>query len=143
MSFKDVYVFANQNPACFIGTVEGEKPRVRGFLMWFADEGGFYFHTSANKRIFQQLKQNPNIEACFYNPEQQPTGKMLRVCGKADFVSDLNLKSRLLEERPFLKAIVSGADDPSLVIFRIHSGQAHFWTMENNTREDQIEIINF
>jgi pyridoxamine 5'-phosphate oxidase len=50
----------------------------------------------------------------------------------------------LLEERPFLKAIgVGKPDDPMLAVFKIYTGEAHFWTMENNMREAQVERVKF
>lgn len=36
MSFQDCIKFANENPASYIATTEGDQPRVRAFLMWFA-----------------------------------------------------------------------------------------------------------
>ena len=60
------------------------------------------------------------------------------------FLDDLKLKARLFEERPFLKAIGTGKpDDPMLAVFKIYTGEAHFWTMESNMRESEIEKIKF
>jgi len=113
--------------------------------MWFADEKGFYFHTAASKDVCKQLKNNPKVEVCFYAPEDLPNvGKMMRVAGEVEFLNDIALKARILEERPFLKAIAAGgAEDPLLVIFQVYTGEAHFWTMENNMRESEIERIKF
>jgi len=144
MDLRDVIEFANKNQVCYVATNEGDQPRVRGFLMWFADETGFYYHTGVPKRVYSQLVNNPKVEVCFFAQEAaEPAGKMLRVTGKVEFVDDTNLKKRLVEERPFLKAIVSGDNDPNLVIFRIYSGEARFWTMENNMREDEVEVVYF
>jgi uncharacterized pyridoxamine 5'-phosphate oxidase family protein len=68
---------------------------------------------------------------------------MMRVTGKVEFVDDARLKARLLEERPFLKAIVKGPSDPMLAVFRIHEGEAHFWSMADNLREADIHRIRF
>ena len=38
----------------------------------------------------------------------------------------------LLNEMPFLRAGVSGPDDPRLVVFRIAKGECAFWTMGDN-----------
>ncbi len=54
MDFRDCLKFASDNPVSFIATQDREMPRVRAFLMWFADESGFYYH-------------NPNVEVCFYH----------------------------------------------------------------------------
>lgn len=143
MNFKDCIEFANKYPVCYLATVEGDQPRVRGFMMWYADENGFYFHTGTSKNVCRQLKKNPNIEVCFFAPDPN-VGKMMRVTGKARFLDDINLKARLLEERPFLKAIgIAKPDDPLLAVFQIYSGEARFWTMENNMRESEIKGIRF
>ncbi len=145
MNFKDCIEFTNKNPVCYLATVEGDQPRVRGFMMWYADENGFYFHTGTSKNVCKQLKKNPKIEVCFFAPAPPPNvGKMMRVTGKARFLDDIALKTRLLEERPFLKAIGIGKpDDPLLAVFQIYSGEARFWTMENNMRESEIKGIKF
>lgn len=145
MNFKDCVDFANKNPVAYIATMDGDQPRVRAFLMWFANEEGFYFHTGSPKPICNQLKKNPKVELCFYAPEPPPNiGKMMRVAGRSEFVNDLKLKARLLEERPFLKAMgMNTPDDPMLVVFRIHNGEAYFWTMETNMDPTKAERVKF
>ena len=68
-------------------------------------------------------------------------GTMLRIAGKAEFVNDLALREKVLNDRPFLKSFGLTVESPGLVIFRIAHGQAHFWTMENNLKPK--EIIEF
>ncbi len=145
MDLKDCIEFANKNPVCYLATVDGDQPRVRGFLLWYADENGFYFHTGTTKKVCKQLKKNPKIEVCFQAPSQnQAELKMMRLEGKVKFLDDLALKARLLEERPFLKVIGTGKpDDPLFAVFQIYTGEAHFWKMENNMRESEIEKIRF
>lgn len=144
MSLKEAIDFANSNPACYVGTCEGEQPRVRGFLMWFANETGFYFHTGTMKQVYRQMQSNPNVEICFFAQEpEEPAGKMLRVAGKVEFVDDIKLKEKLLKERPFLQAICADPADPGLVVFRVYTGEAYFWTMGNNTRENEVEHVKF
>lgn len=145
MELKDCIEFANKNPVSYIATVDGDQPRVRGFLLWYADESGFYFHTGTTKNVYKQLKKNPKLEACFFAPAPPPqVGKMMRVAGKVKFVDDISLKTRLLEERPFLKAIgIDRPENPLLAVFQIYTGVAYFWTMENNMREDESERVRF
>jgi len=59
--------------------------------MWYVDESGFYFHTSAMKPVYSQLKQNPKVELCFYHPKDTG-GVMMRVAGAVEFLSDVALK---------------------------------------------------
>ena len=145
MSIQDIYSLANEIQACFLSTVDGDEPRVRGFLMWYADETGFYFHTGGTKDVCRQLKKNPNIEVCFYkNHEDMMQSKMLRVRGKVEFLEDRDKKVRLMEERPFLKEVTKGDPaDPMLQLFRITDGEAHVWTMMDNLNEAEIPRYRF
>ena len=132
MNFEDCIKFANENPVCYIATVdENGQPRVRGFLMWRADKTGFYFNTGTTKDFYRQLQANPKIEICFFNQKNEG-GVMMRVTGEAEYVDDMALRKRLVEEREFLKAWGYTADDPKLVLFRLAKGEACFWTMETN-----------
>ena len=131
MEFKDCIKFANENPSSFIATVEGDQPRVRGFWMWFADETGFYYHTGAPKPVCSQLKKNPKIEICFYHAADDG-GVMMRVAGQVEFLDDMKLRERLIDERQFLKAWGYSAESKELAIFRIAKGEAYFWTMKTN-----------
>lgn len=131
MEFKDCIKFANENKTSYLATVESDQPRVRGFLMWFADESGFYFHTGAMKPVYSQLKQNPKVEACFYHPTEDG-GVMMRVEGTVEFLNDTKLRGKLVEERQFLKSWGYTAETEDLIIFRIAKGEAYFWTMKTN-----------
>ena len=145
MELRNYIEFANKNPSCFIATAEGDQPRVRGFLAWFADESGFYFHTGSTKNVCRQLKKNPKIEVCFMAPSRDPAEMtMMRLAGKVKFIDDIKLKARLLEERPFLKEMgIIKPDDPLLAVFKVYTGEVHFWKMENNMRESEIERVKF
>lgn len=140
MNISDCIKFTNENPVCYLATVENDQPRVRAIGFWFADETGFYFQTSSVKEIPNQLKKNPKIEAAFYHHEGI-IGTMLRIAGKVEFIYDAKLKAKALTDRPFLKNFGLTIDSPGLVLFRIAHGQAHFWTMENNL--EPKEIIEF
>jgi len=140
MNIQDCIKFSNENPICYLATADGDQPRVRALGFWFADETGFYFQTGSVKEFPKQLQKNPNTEACFYRHEGM-IGTMLRISGKVEFLDDIKLKERVLNERPFLKNFGLTVSSPGLIIFRITHGQAHFWTMENNLKPK--EIIKF
>lgn len=144
MNFQDCIEFANQCRTVYIATVEGEQPRVRPMAMQFADERGFYFQTENVKAFYRQTQANKKVELCFHSTEGGGLGKVMRVSGEIEFVDDLELKSRLLQERPFFKALgIKGPDDPLFVLYRIARGEAFFWTMANNMKESEIERIKF
>jgi len=137
MTLQDCIRFTNENPVCYLATVENDQPRVRTLGFWFADETGFYFQTSSLKEIPRQLTFNPNVEACFYHHESM-IGTMLRISGKAEFVNELKYREKALADRPFLKNMGLTVDSPNLALFRIAHGKAHFWTIENNLKPKTI-----
>ncbi len=144
MDLDECIRFANENPVTYVATMDGDQPRVRAFRMWFADRTGFYYHTGRPKDVCRQLEKNPRLELCFFSPSQPPAGRMMRVTGKVEFLDDLVLRTRLLEERPFLKAIVTnGPSDPILAVFRVPHGESYFWTMELNMREHEAPRVKF
>ncbi|HTX61042.1 MAG TPA: pyridoxamine 5'-phosphate oxidase family protein [Methanobacterium sp.] len=132
MEFKDCIKFANEIPVCYLATVDGNQPRVRALGFWFADETGFYFQIGSVKDMYKQLKENNKVEACFWQPNEESTGIMMRVAGEVEFIEDLALKRKVIEDRPFLKEFGLTVDHPELIIFRIFRGEAYFWTMETN-----------
>jgi len=140
MDYRDCIKFANENPICWVATVDNNKPKVRGLAMWFADESGFYFQTGSIKAIYNQLKSNSNIELCFYKPGDK-SGIMLRIAGEAELLDDINLKNRVIKDRPFLKDLGLSPESPNLIIFRVQKGEAYFWNWENNLKAK--EIIKF
>ncbi len=140
MTLQDCIKFTNENPICYLATVEKDQPRVRALAFWFADESGFYFQTGAMKQFYHQLQENPKTEVCFFNSEQG-MGIMLRIAGEVEFLDDIKLKEKVIADRQFLKNFGMSADSPGLIIFRIAHGQAHFWTMETNLKPK--EYINF
>lgn len=143
MDFQDCIKFAKGNPVCYIATVDGDQPRIRPLGLWFADDNGFHFQTESVKAIYRQLKSNQKVELCFFTASPPP-GKVMRVTGKVEFVEDQALKDKVLNDRPFLKSLgISDPSDPMLVLFRVASGEAYFWTMADNMKESQIERIRF
>lgn len=136
MSKHDVMAFVKANPACTIATVEGDQPRVRGFLAVTFDDDRIYFTTGAAKNVYRQLSKNPKVELCFLTPE---FGTMLRISGEMEVVEDREKKRTLIDERDYLKGFK--ADDPAFILLRLANGKARFWTIESNMKEDELEVI--
>lgn len=134
----EIIKFASENPACFMATVDNDQPRVRGMLLYSCDENGFIFSTGKPKNIYKQLEINPKVEICFYSPAQN---KMMRVSGKTEFLDDIELKRKILEDRPYLKPLIKTPDNPMFIAFRISHGKACFWTFETNMQP--TEFIEF
>jgi uncharacterized pyridoxamine 5'-phosphate oxidase family protein len=125
----EVIEFLNANPTCYFATSEGNKPRVRALRMVRADEKGILIQTMEGKDLPKQLKDNPQVEICFYNAERNV---QVRVAGKATLVEDTALQKEVLEQRPFLKPLVERKGLSAMPVFRIVECAAYVWTMETN-----------
>jgi len=144
MDYQDCVQFANRCPTVFVATIDNDKPHVRPLALQFADKRGFYFQTEPVKNLYKQMKANKNVELCFFSSEGGGLGKVMRVSGEIEFVNDLELKTKLLQEQPFFKALgIQKPDDPMFVLFRVKKGEAFFWTMADNMKESRIEKIRF
>ena len=144
IDLHQILSFANQNPACHFATLENDQPRVRGLLMWFADETGFYFHTASTKRLPKQLQNNPKVEVAFIKQTENPAEMAaMRVTGIAETITDKLLEERLFSERPWLNDFDAVAPDSKVVIFKVCNGEAHIWNMAVNLQEDKIEKVKF
>lgn len=140
MLTDEILKFVQDNPACFIATMDGDQPRVRGFLAILFEDGNIYFTTGTMKRVYDQLVKNPKVELIFSTPDFRKT---LRISGKIEIVDDLPKKQRLVNERDYLKPFKDKANDPSFILLRLSHGKAFFWTMDMNMREREIPVIEF
>lgn len=91
--------------------------------------------------MYRQLQANGKVEACFWQTGEAGAPKankapnviispVMRVAGEVEFLNDLKLKKKALEDRPILKKLGITFDSPELRIFRIAKGEAYFWTRE-------------
>lgn len=144
MDLQECIKFANDNPVCYLATTDGKQPRVRALLMWYADETGFYFETLSPKDISKHLHQNHRVEICYYNnPAELKDAKSMRLTGEIEFINDPVIKKKAYEDRKFLDDIVGKSIEPYLEVFRMKSGDAHFWTMADVLREKELEHLKF
>ena len=144
MGFQEYIKFANDNPICYVATTDGDQPRVRALLMLYANETGFYFTTFSPKEFSSQLKSNPKVELCFYNnPAELQSAKQMRVTGEAEFLHDKEALDKAYETRTFLEDITGKKLRPIIEVFRIPSGEAHFWTLMDALKEQDLERIKF
>ena len=88
---------------------------------------GSTFETLNPKDVYNQLKSNPKVEICFFNNESDlEKAKTMRLSGEVEFLDDPDLKKQMLQDWPFLQQA-----EPVLELFRVQSGEAFFWTMDD------------
>jgi pyridoxamine 5'-phosphate oxidase len=144
MDFQDCCKFATENPVCYLATADGDQPRVRTWLLWYADESGFYFVAMSTKQVTKQMQRNPKVEVCFYNNAADAADwKQLRVMGEVEFLEDEETLERAYQNRSFVDDMVGYSVRPLVRPCRIATGEAHFWTAANNMKESEIEKLKF
>jgi uncharacterized pyridoxamine 5'-phosphate oxidase family protein len=144
MNLQDCIKFASENPICFVATAEGDQPRVRVIALWFANEDGFYWGILSPKNVYKQLKVNPKVEVCFYdNLSDSLNAKQMRVTGEVEFVDDPELQKKAAEEGAPIEQLIGKPLGHLWKVFRIHSGEAFFFTLKDTLKEQELERIRF
>ena len=137
MNKTEIFKFLNANPVCHLATIEGDKPRVRGILMYRADEKGIIFHTGKMRDLHKQLTENPNVEMSFNNGSDEDLIQ-IRVSGTVELVEDSELKKEIVQKREFLKPFVEQSGYEPLAVYRIRNGVASVWKMKTNFEPKEI-----
>ncbi|MDR3334178.1 MAG: pyridoxamine 5'-phosphate oxidase family protein [Treponema sp.] len=127
---NEVIKFLQDNKAFFLGTVDGDQPRVRPLSFVMVYEGKLSFGTNKQKPMSQQMKANPKVEISSVSPD----GRTLRISGKVAFNTAKAAKEKALEIMPNLKRMYT-ADDDVFEIFYLESGVAVFSDMQGGKQE--------
>lgn len=140
MTKKEVIEAINKAPVFYLATEEGNQPRVRGMLLYKADEHEIVFHTAKMRELFSQLMGNNQAELCF-----NADGVQMRISGKLELVEDNALKDEIANHpsrtflAPWRNAISIDEFHQQFAVFRLTKGKITLWTMERNL-EPKIEL---
>ena len=138
MNKEEIMQLIRENPVCFLASVEGDIPRVRGVGTYKADDRGILIQISTPKDVYKQLVKNPKVELCYHIPAK---GMQLRVNGTAEFLEDQGLKEEVLKDRPFLKTLVDAEGYDAIKVFRVANASVYIWTKEKNfAPKDYIKL---
>lgn len=102
---EEVYQFLKKCGTYYLGTTDGDQPRVRPFGTVALYEGKLYLQTGRKKEVFRQMKENPKIEICAFDGE-----RWLRVSATAVEDDRTDAQAYLLEQYPNLKAMYQPGD---------------------------------
>jgi uncharacterized pyridoxamine 5'-phosphate oxidase family protein len=114
MKKEEVFEFIRKNPVFALATAQDNKPHVRHMMLYRADEDGIIFNTGENKDVRRQLQANPQVELCFYSPDQQ---LQIRIEGTVEVLEDIELKKQVVEDFPFLKEWVDREGYEVLIVY--------------------------
>jgi len=131
MNKSEIIAFLSANPVFHLATLDGDKPRVRGMLLYRADEKGILFHTGKMRDLHSQLTANPHVELAFNNGSDKNLIQ-IRISGTVELLEDLELKKEIVRNRDFLKPFVDQTGYDPLAVYRIKNGLASIWAMKTN-----------
>jgi uncharacterized pyridoxamine 5'-phosphate oxidase family protein len=135
MTKEQIFELMNNILVFHLATVENGEPRVRGMMLYKADETGIVFHTGDFKDVYKQIIADPNVQMCFNDTAK---GIQVRVRGMLEEVMDTDLKDEISNHptRAFLKKLRenSTVEDfyNSIRVFRMKNGIANVWTVNTN-----------
>ena len=117
---NDVIKFLNENPLIYLATegLDGNA-KVRPILYYFEENNKPYFCTSNKKPMYKELAKNPNFEITTATAEFA----WIRISGKVEFSSDLELKQKVIDSNELVKSLYQNGSNPEFEVFTI-SGDA-------------------
>lgn len=140
MRKQEIFQFLNANPVFHLATIDGDRPRVRGMLLYRADENGIVFHTGKMRDLHAQLTKNPVVEMSFNNGSDEDLIQ-IRVSGTVALDEDLELKKEIVRKREFLKPFVEKMGYEPLAVYRLKNGTASIWSMKRNLEPKELVTL--
>ena len=119
---KDEYDLLRNCGTFYLATEENGQPHVRPFGAISDFEGRLYIETNNQKKVYQQLVKNGNVEICGLHE-----GKWIRLEGTVK--EDLRREARvvMLEDNPSLKSLAS-PDNGTMTVFYFANGTATIYS---------------
>jgi len=109
---KEVQEFLKECGVYYLGTIDGNIPRVRPFGTAEIFENRLYIQTGKSKDVYKQITINPNVEICAYKD-----GKWVRIQGKLVADDRVEAKKDMLDKNPELRSMYNELDDNTIVLY--------------------------
>lgn len=120
--------FLNVHNSGYLATIENGMPRVRPWRLMFIEDSKFWFLTTSDKEIYQQLLENPYVEFC----SSAPDFSHVRLRGKINFYE----KNEKEEESALLKGLFETYDDTTRVFYIEHGSASKMLSSGKNETFD-------
>ena len=103
-------------------TSDGHLPKIRMFQIMKQEGTLLYFSTSAEKAVWKELMQNPNVEVLAYADQVS-----VRCSGMVNFDVEGDVKRWIYEHNPVLPRLYSSYDQ--LVYFRLPIAELDYFDL--------------
>ena len=115
---EEVKEFLKNAGTYYLGTVDGDKPKVRPFGTIEIFEDHLYIQTGKKKDVYKQIEKNNNVEICAFKD-----GKWIRISGKLVLDDRIEAKKHMLDNYPELRNMYDENDGNTVVLY-FESGEA-------------------
>jgi uncharacterized pyridoxamine 5'-phosphate oxidase family protein len=115
---KDVVAFLEKNRTGCMSTVEGNLPHARPWDFMCEDGGKLWFCTANNKKVYDQMMKNPNVEYSMTSPEYET----VRISGRVEFSKDPEMKKKVFASSALVQRIYQTPENPIFEVFCIAHG---------------------
>lgn len=109
---NEVWEFLKECKIYYLGTIDGNQPRVRPFGTAEIFENHLYIQTGKKKEVFKQIEKNNKVEICAFKD-----GKWLRVSGILIPDDRIEAKKDMLDKNPDLRGMYNEEDDNTIVLY--------------------------
>ena len=107
---EEVYEFLKRCGTYYLGTMEGDQPRVRPFGTVDLYEGRLTIQTGRKKEVAQQMLRSPKVELCAFDGQ-----RWLRVAATAVEVPEVAAQEHMLDAYPNLRAMYAPGDGNTMI----------------------------
>ncbi len=126
MNKTDILAYIERNPIFYLATEKGHQPHVRVMTLEKASPKTIIFGTDRYKDMYQELKDNPKIEMCFFYE-----GKQVRISGVVELYDNISLKKEIVQKKPFLQPLIEKDGYEAMVLYQVTQAKACVWTPES------------
>jgi len=116
----------------FLGTMDGDQPRVRPITLINFD-GKFWITTGTWSEKVKQIQKNPKVEFSFVF-KRGNENCCIRVTGLAKITKDEQVKTKLARHCDFFSKHWKSVDDPNYTLLQIFPFEATHVTPDKTTR---------
>lgn len=117
---EEILNFLEKNKYGNLATSVGDQPSVRPFEYGFKTNDGFYFYTSDDKKVYDELKSNPKVSFCSTSGDLS----YVQITGDIEFSDDEKMKETMLQKSENAHKIYKSKDNEHFKIFYIPHGKA-------------------
>ena len=112
-----------------LATLDGDQPRVRPVSPVRTEGFTVFVASLRSSHKTQEIERHANIELCYMTA----THDQVRITGVAEQVVDVEVRQRIWETNPLLRAYLGSVDSPEFILYRIVPGRVRFmreWALE-------------